>query len=241
MRAESEAVHEGTQKAATCGLHAVNHALRPLGMVLTWEDFDRRSKPDERSPSGDWDIGALHRNVEAAGALLMPVDSADLTTLTRWNPEQATLTLWSQDTLGCVMHVPGHWVALSRPDIPQTMDAAALLCDSMHKKRRKVVQTGDPCSICFLLTSLLILFHSFSIHFLLIFYSFSTPFYSFPTPLWGDEKSWKIIGNRVFSNRLIAGHYKGMLKIMGNRVFVKFPNIRAVFKNCKKMQKNAKF
>ena len=182
MRAESEAVHEGTQKAATCGLHAVNHALRPLGMVLTWEDFDRRSKPDERSPSGDWDIGALHRNVEAAGALLMPVDSADLTTLTRWNPEQATLTLWSQDTLGCVMHVPGHWVALSRPDIPQTMDAAALLCDSMHKKRRKVVQTGDPCSICFLLTSLLILFHSFSIHFLLTFYSFSTPFYSFPTP-----------------------------------------------------------
>ena len=83
----------------------MNHALRPLGMVLTWEDFDRRSKPDERSPSGDWDIGALHRNVEAAGALLMPVDSADLTTLTRWNPEQATLTLWSQDTLGCVMHV----------------------------------------------------------------------------------------------------------------------------------------
>jgi len=114
------------------------------------------------------------------------------------------------------------------------MDAAALLCDSMHKKRRKVVQTGDPCSICFLLTSLLILFHSFSIHFLLIFYSFSTPFYSFPTPLWGDEKSWKIIGNRVFSNRLTAGRHKGMLKIMGNRVFVKFPNIRTVFKNCKK-------
>ena len=116
------------------------------------------------------------------------------------------------------------------------MDAAALLCDSMHKKRRKVVQTGDPCSICFLLTSLLILFHSFSIHFLLIFYSFSTPFYSFPTPLWGDEKSWKIIGNRVFSNSLIAGHYKGMLKIIGNRVFCKFPISRTVFKNCKKMQ-----
>ena len=116
------------------------------------------------------------------------------------------------------------------------MDAAALLCDSMHKKRRKVVQTGDPCSICFLLTSLLILFHSFSIHFLLIFYSFSTPFYSFPTPLWGDEKSWKIIGNRVFSNRLIAGHYKGMLKIIGNRVFFKFPISRTVFKNCKTMQ-----
>ena len=116
------------------------------------------------------------------------------------------------------------------------MDAAALLCDSMHKKRRKVVQTGDPCSICFLLTSLLILFHSFSIHFLLTFYSFSTAFYSFPTPLWGDEKSWKIIGNRVFSNSLIAGHYKGMLKIIGNRIFCKFPIRRTVFNNCKKFK-----
>ena len=131
------------------------------------------------------------------------------------------------------MHVPGHWVALSRPDIPQTMDAAALLCDSMHKKRRKVVQTGDPCSICFLLTSLLILFHSFSIHFLLIFYSFSTPFYSFPTPLWGDEKSWKIIGNRAFSNSLLAGPYKGMLKSVQFLNSLLAGPYKGVFKNCK--------
>ena len=72
--------------------------------------------------------------MEAAGAWLRPVEPDALTTLSRWNAEQATLTLWAQDTLGYVMHVPGHWVALSRPDVPQTKEAAALLCDSMHQK-----------------------------------------------------------------------------------------------------------
>ena len=134
MRAESGAAHQGTQKAATCGLHAVNHARRPLGTLHTWAEFDGRSKPEERTPSGDWELGALLRNVEAAGAVLRPVYPDALTSLSRWNPEQATLTLWAQDTLGYVMSVSGHWVALSRPDVPQTVDAAALLCDSMHKK-----------------------------------------------------------------------------------------------------------
>ena len=134
MRAESDAVHEGTQQAATCGLHAVNHALRPLGTLYTWAEFDHRSKPEEKSPSGDWELGALLRNVHAAGASLRPVEHDALPTLARWNAEQATLTLWDQDALGCVMHTPGHWVALSRPDVPQTVDAAALLCDSLQQK-----------------------------------------------------------------------------------------------------------
>ena len=30
------------------------------------------------------------------------------------------------------MHVPGHWVALTKPDGPQTTTCAALLCDSLH-------------------------------------------------------------------------------------------------------------
>ena len=134
MRGESQAVHQGTQLAATCGLHAVNHAQRPLGTLHTWAQFDSWSKDDEKSPSGDWDIAALNRNLDAAGALVRPVEGDAWTTLARWYPEQATLALWSPDTLGCVMHVPGHWVALSRPDGPQTEDAAALLCDSLHKK-----------------------------------------------------------------------------------------------------------
>ena len=136
------------------------------------------------------------------------------------------------------------WLELqnNRPKCPQQQAAKPKMAKAARtlKRQNRIVSRGSgvarPRSIRFLLTSLLILFHSFSIHFLLIFYSFSTPFYSFPTPLWGDEKSWKIIGNRVFSNSLIAGHYKGMLKIIGNRVFCKFPISRTVFKNCKKMQ-----
>ena len=30
------------------------------------------------------------------------------------------------------MHVPGHWVALTKPDGPQTTTCAALLCDSLR-------------------------------------------------------------------------------------------------------------
>ncbi len=72
----------------------------------------------------------------AAGAAraLRPVLPGDYADLARWSPEQATLTLWATDALGCVMHVPGHWVALTRPDGPQTATCAALLCDSLHSQ-----------------------------------------------------------------------------------------------------------
>ena len=136
MRAESDAVHEGVQKAATCGLHAVNHALRPLGTVHTWGEFDSRCGDGEWRPSGDWEFGTLHRNILAAGEgrALRPVLPDEYADLARWNPDRATLTLWTQDVLGCVMHVPGHWVALTRPDGPQTAACAALLCDSLHRQ-----------------------------------------------------------------------------------------------------------
>ena len=136
MRQESNAVHAGVQQASTCGLHAVNHALRPLGAVISWEEFEGRCRPDEGGPSGDWEFAALHRNVMAAGAprALSPVLPDDYADLARWNPEQATLALWTADALGCVMHVPGHWVALTRPDGPQTPACVALLCDSLYRQ-----------------------------------------------------------------------------------------------------------
>ena len=34
----------------------------------------------------------------------------------------------------CLVHVPGHWVALSPPDGTHTEGAAALLCDSLKAK-----------------------------------------------------------------------------------------------------------
>ncbi len=102
--------------------------------MISWEEFDSRCRPNERSDSGDWESAALHRNVLAAGDTreMRPVLPGEYADLARWNPEQATLTLWAADALGCVMHVPGHWVALTRPDGPQTPTCAALLCDSLH-------------------------------------------------------------------------------------------------------------
>jgi hypothetical protein len=134
MRKESHAVHQGTQTGATCGLHAVNHALHPLGKHFTLEEFERNSLPDERAAPRDSEFATLHRNVMAAGAFLEPVLPERCEDLSRWNPEESRLTLWSTMTHGCVMHVPGHWVCLTRCEGPQTAGAAALLCDSLHRE-----------------------------------------------------------------------------------------------------------
>ena len=90
MRAESEAVHQGVQQAATCGLHAVNHALRPLGAVISREEFESRCKHDEGGPSGDWEYAALHRNVMAHGEQRghNPVLPGDYAELARWDSKQ---------------------------------------------------------------------------------------------------------------------------------------------------------
>ena len=51
----------------------------------------------------------------------------------RWYHDHGRLALWAPETLGCVVHVPGHWVALTRPEGAQTEQAAAFLCDSLHR------------------------------------------------------------------------------------------------------------
>ena len=112
----------------------MNHALHPLGKRFTLEEFDQNSRSDERAASGDWEFATLHRNVMAAGALLEPVTAQRCEELSRWNPEESRLTLWSTVTHGCVMHVPGHWVSLTRCEGSQTAGAAALLCDSLHRE-----------------------------------------------------------------------------------------------------------
>ena len=134
MRAESGAVHHGVQTSATCGLHAVNHCLRGLGQhaVMSFDTFDGRAQADERSPSGDWEYAALQRNVEAAGGAVDPVEEADHEELTRWLVDVSRLSLWRPGVLGCIIHVPGHWVAMTVPDGPQTEDMAALICDSVY-------------------------------------------------------------------------------------------------------------
>ena len=51
-------------------------------------------------------------------------------------PDLGKLALWGPETLGCVLHVPGHWVALTRPAAAcaQTLQNAALMCDSLYRQ-----------------------------------------------------------------------------------------------------------
>jgi hypothetical protein len=139
MAGDAQAVRAGgVQVAATCGLHAVNHALHTLSGFAphTWAAFDGRARDDERMPSGDWEYSALQRNVEAAGARLEPVLVESHETLATWIAEDATphVSLWMPGHIGCIMHTPGHWVALTPPDGPQTPQCAALLSDSLRPR-----------------------------------------------------------------------------------------------------------
>ena len=51
--------------------------------------------------------------------------------MTKWNEDASRLSMWTTDCTGCVLHVPGHWVALAKPDVSNE-ECAALLCDSLH-------------------------------------------------------------------------------------------------------------
>ena len=77
---------------------------------------------------------ALQRNLQAAGASMEPIMGGDHETYAAWNPDQSRLAVWRPDVLGCVVHVPGHWVALVRPEGAPSAQNAALLCDSLHRQ-----------------------------------------------------------------------------------------------------------
>ena len=114
MRAESGAVRGGVQTAASCGLHAVNHCLQPLGLdsLITRAAFDALARADERNADGDWEFLALQRNVGARNACMTSVGAEDVESLAYWVDDLDQLSLWRDNNLGCVFHVPGHWVAL---------------------------------------------------------------------------------------------------------------------------------
>ena len=135
MCGDARAGRTGVQAKATCGLHAVNHALHTLPgfATLSWASFDGRARDDERRPHGDWEYSALQRNVEAARAWMHPLQVEAHENLAAWAADAAVphVSLWQPGHLGCVMHTPGHWVALTPPDEAQTEGLAALLCDSL--------------------------------------------------------------------------------------------------------------
>ena len=63
---------------------------------------------------------------------MTPVADVEHENLAYWQEADQRLSRWRDNVLGCVVHVPGHWVALTSPDGPQTEEAAAILCDSLH-------------------------------------------------------------------------------------------------------------
>ena len=128
MPTECDATRGGVQRASTCGLHAVNHATRA---PMTWAAFDSLANEDERKPNGDWEYSALQRNVEAVGFGMAPVVTEMHEELTRWNEEANQLSMWTNECTGCILHVPGHWIALAKP-AASSEAVAALLCDSLH-------------------------------------------------------------------------------------------------------------
>ena len=150
MRAESGASQGGTQLASTCGLHAVNHCLAALGpqKLFTWAAFDARALPGERCPqTGDWEFAALQRNIEAADAGMTPIQGNEHEDLVSWLGDASRLSLWRPDVLGCLVHVPGHWVALTRPSGQHSEQNAALMCDSL--KRQPFALSADDVGLLF--------------------------------------------------------------------------------------------
>ena len=132
---ESGATASGVQRGATCGLHAVNHCLR-LGSdaVFTEAAFDGRASQADRGRGGNWLDTVLRANLRDRKAVMDPVMGEYHQDLPRWSQDRKRLVLWRQGVHGCVIHTPGHGVALVPPDGDAAENNAALLCDSLHPR-----------------------------------------------------------------------------------------------------------
>ena len=99
--------------------------------LLTWALFNDNSNPDEVDADGFWELAALQRNVESVGASMGPMFPGDVETEMTWNQVLNRLQVWRANLHGLIVHVPGHWIALTRPEGVSSSDNAALLCDSL--------------------------------------------------------------------------------------------------------------
>ena len=48
-----------------------------------------------------------------------------------WVDDWHRLRVWQPTVLGLLVHTPGHWIAIVRPEGAGTSSNAALLCDSL--------------------------------------------------------------------------------------------------------------
>ena len=135
MQRESNAVlPTGTQAAATCGLHAFNHVMHACHgfRCWSWGEFDARVSAQDIDINGNWEFAALQANLGATAALIEPVSNEDLPNVVAWIDDWHRLRIWQPATLGLMVHVPGHWIAIVRPEGAASTSNVALLCDSLY-------------------------------------------------------------------------------------------------------------
>lgn len=122
------------QVAATCGLHAVQHIIAVLGHVVKRDEFEARAAGDFDA-NGNYEYGALHRNVAAYNCTLELVTSDVVESLTAQSPDGD----WAffrvgisegQRVLGYLVYAPGHWISVV-PCWPPSPSFAACICDSL--------------------------------------------------------------------------------------------------------------
>ena len=133
QRASNAVLPAGTQAAATCGLHAFNHAMHAFHgfRCWTWGEFDARVSAQDFDDAGNWEFQTIQANVGAAGVLIQPVPIDDLTNIVTWMDDWHRLRVWRPTTFGLLVHIPGHWIAIVRPEGAATTANVALLCDSL--------------------------------------------------------------------------------------------------------------
>ena len=77
----------GGRRRLLAGCTPLTICLHSLGCVFSWHEFDGRAMPHERNDSGDWESSALQRNLEDAGARMVPMLDGERQTLVQWIPE----------------------------------------------------------------------------------------------------------------------------------------------------------
>ena len=87
-------------------------------------------------PEGDFESTGLQRNIEAQGCFFFePMMGRDYEEGVRQVSPEGLLSMFNgHHALGCIIHIPNprHWIAIVRPEQQMSVQAAALLCDSLQ-------------------------------------------------------------------------------------------------------------
>ena len=162
----------GTQTAATCGLHAFNHAMVPIRiaqhlppMISSRHHFESTAMacnhgdaPEHliEPTSGNYDVAVLVANFTAAGAAAIPMAPADVETRLGDVFSDHETAEGVYHTGAYLIRTPcggGHWLCiLNGATISgnSPIDVPALLCDSLYTTPHSMTlaQVEDLITVC---------------------------------------------------------------------------------------------